>query len=321
MTEQSKTILRDFQIRKSKKQKETFRAWLCAELEKAGYAPRVEAERSLIKSHNVAVGDPERAEVLFTAHYDTCAVLPFPNFITPRNMFFYVCYQILLVVPLFLSVAVVEGVLLFATIALGAEEILWWLAPTASMALCLGFVFWMLGGGRANRHTANDNTSGVLTLVEIALALPEELRDEVCFVFFDNEEKGLFGSAAFARRHRNARKEKLVVNFDCVSDGDYLQLYPSGAVKRDPAAMEALERAFQGRGEKETEVYRGFAFYPSDQAQFKKGVGVCALKKKPLLGYYMDRIHTGRDTVLEEENIILLRDGALRLAERVKGEK
>ena len=43
MTEQSNTILRDFQIRKTKAQKETFRAWLCAELEKAGYAPKVEA--------------------------------------------------------------------------------------------------------------------------------------------------------------------------------------------------------------------------------------------------------------------------------------
>ncbi len=314
MTDVSKKILSDFQIRKSKTQKENFRQWLCGELKKAGYAPEVEAGRSLIKSHNIVVGDPERAEVLYTAHYDTCAVLPFPNFITPRNFLFYLLYQLLIVAAV-MVVAVITAVILLLVCDRLFDDPVATTTVTAltEYALLIFFVWWMLDG-KANRHTANDNTSGVLTLVETALALPEELRDRVCFVFFDNEEKGLFGSSAFAKRHRTARKEKLVVNFDCVSDGDYLQLYPSRAVGKDPEVLEQLERAFQGRGEKEAEVYRGFAFYPSDQAQFKMGVGVCALKKKPILGYYMDRIHTGRDTVLEEENILLLRDGALRLA-------
>jgi len=315
MTEASQKILSDFQIRKSKKQKEAFRAWLCGELKKAGYAPEVEAGRSLIKSHNVVVGDPERAEILYTAHYDTCAVLPFPNFITPRNFLFYLLYQLLILAAVMIAALIMMVALLLVFDRLFDDPAVTSVVTGLVMyGLLIFFVWWMLDG-KANRHTANDNTSGVLTLVETALALPEELRDRVCFVFFDNEEKGLFGSSAFARRHKAVRKEKLVVNFDCVSDGDYLQLYPSRAVTGDASAMEALERAFQGRGEKVAEVYRGFAFYPSDQAQFKMGVGVCALKKKPILGYYMDRIHTGRDTVLEEENILLLRDGALRLAE------
>lgn len=59
-------------------------------------------------------------------------------------------------------------------------------------------------------------------------------------------------------------------------------------------------------------MVRGFGFYPSDNANFKKGAGVCALKHRPIVGYYMDRIHTSRDTVLDEANIALLRDGALR---------
>ena len=32
----------------------------------------------------------------------------------------------------------------------------------------------------------------------------------------------------------------------------------------------------------------------------------------------MNRIHTARDTVFEEENIELLRDGALRLAKKIQ---
>ena len=63
---------------------------------------------------------------------------------------------------------------------------------------------------------------------------------------------------------------------------------------------------------------RGFGFYPSDQAKFRRGVGVCALKKKPLIGYCMDRIHTGRDTVLMEENLHQLAAGAVRLAEMLQ---
>ena len=45
-------------------------------------------------------------------------------------------------------------------------------------------------------------------------------------------------------------------------------------------------------------------------------MGVCALKHSRLVGWYMDRIHTGRDTVLDTENIRLLRSGVLRLLEQ-----
>lgn len=310
MTEISQKILTDFQVRKSKKQKETFRAWLCAELEKAGYAPRVEKAKSLVKSRNVVVGDPEKAEVLLTAHYDTCAVLPFPNFITPRNFLFYLVYQLLLVAVLFALAIAAE----FAVLLLWDDAPMW--AALGAVYAVLLFCCWWMLDGKANKHTVNDNTSGVLTLMEIALALPEENRDRVCFVFFDNEEKGLFGSSDFARQHKAVKRDKLLLNFDCVSDGDYIQFYPAAALKKDSSTLERLEGAFPGRGDKTVEVVRGFGFYPSDQARFNRGVGVCALKKKPVLGYYMDRIHTGRDTVLMEDNIVLLRDGVLRLLDR-----
>ena len=313
MLPQSQKIMEDFQVRKSKKQKETFRAWLCGELEAAGYQPRVEKG---FAAQNVVVGDPETANVIFSAHYDTCAVLPIPNFITPRNMFFYLLYQLLLVIPLFLALAVVEGILISVIDALGIWQLIL-LAPISSMALCAFFVWWLLDGP-ANQHTANDNTSGVITLLEIALAMPGTDREKVCFVFFDNEEKGLFGSAAFTKAHKKAKKETLNINFDCVSDGDYIQFFPGDRMKKkNPDALDRIEAAFQGRGEKQTEVVRGFGFYPSDNKAFRNGVGVCALKKKKIIGYYLDRIHTRKDTVFEEENIEILRDGALRLASSV----
>ena len=300
-------------MRKSRKQKAAFRAWLCGELEAAGYAPTVE-HRPLdpLAGYNVVVGNPETAKVLYTAHYDTQAVLPIPNFITPRNILFYVLYQLVIVIPLFLTVGVVEGLIF----AFAPEFVAWWLAPLSCLTICVFFVWWILDGP-ANRHTANDNTSGVVTLVETALALPPELRDKVCFVFFDNEEKGMFGSIGFSSRHKAVKKNTLVINFDCVGDGDSIQFYPGRKLKKDAAALEAIEASFIPAWERDVQVVRGFGFYPSDNASFKRGCGVCALKHKKPFGYYMDRIHTARDTVLDYGNILLLRDGAVRLAQNL----
>ena len=303
MTETSKTILAEFKVRKTKKQKAAFRDWLCGELTAAGYAPTV--EKSAVAA-NVVVGDPESAEVLFTAHYDTQAVLPIPNFITPRNAFWYTLYQFVLVGSMFLIAGIAAGLLVLFRL------------PVEAASMAFGMVLlvccWWLIDGPANQHTVNDNTSGVLTLVETALALPVEDRSKVCFVFFDNEEKGMLGSSAFAGKHKKVKKGKLVVNFDCVSDGSSVQFFPSRKLKKDTAKLNLLENTFRSAGDRQVEIVRGFGFYPSDNASFRLGAGVCALRKHKVFGWYMSRIHTAKDTVMEEENIELLRDGCLRLA-------
>ena len=307
MTETSKTILDKFQVRKSRKQKAEFRDWLCQELTKAGYTPKV--EKSLAAA-NVVVGDPEGAEVFFTAHYDTQAVLPVPNFITPRNFLWYLLYQILLVGGIFLLAVLVE-----------AAIILLFHPPLEVAAMPFGVVLlffsWWMIDGPANQHTVNDNTSGVITLVETALALPVEDRAKVCFVFFDNEEKGMFGSSAFAGKHKEVKRHKLVVNFDCVSDGSSIQFFPTAGLKKKDELLASLEEAFQPTADRQVEMVKGFGFYPSDNASFKLAAGVCALHHSKVFGWYMSRIHTAKDTVLEEENITLLRDGCLRLAARL----
>ena len=306
MTALSHAVMEQYQIRKSRKQKEAFRAWLRETLQKEGY--QVSEEKKTF-STNVVVGDPEKAEVLFTAHYDTCAVLPIPNFITPRNFLFYLLYQLVLCLPMFGIVFGAEAAILL----LWEDCPLW--AVMGIMYALLFFMLWWIIDGPANKHTANDNTSGVITLLETAMALPVDQRDKVCFVFFDNEEKGLFGSSAFAARHRGAKKNTLMINFDCVSDGDHIHLFPNKREKTDAELWKLLRNAFAADGEKSVTVMQGV--YPSDQRAFARGVGVCALKKNRILGYYMDRIHTGRDTVLDERNIALLRDGALRLVSQL----
>ena len=226
----------------------------------------------------------------------------------------FLLYQLAVAAVILILAAAVETAVLLAF-----DPPLW--VALLTVYAVLGFCIWWMLAGKANRHTANDNTSGVIALLEMAAALPPEDRDGVCFVFFDNEELGLFGSSAFAAAHRRVRADTLTLNFDCVGDGDYLQFFPSRAVKQDGEAMALLESAFLSQGKKAVEIVRGFGFYPSDQARFRRGIGVAALKKAPLIGYYMDRIHTRRDTVLEEDNVQLLCRGVLRLAGMIREQK
>ena len=292
-------------VRKSRKQKTAFLSWLTPVLEQAGYS--VTVQKGGIRCRNLIVGDPERAKLVLTAHYDTCAVMPIPNFITPGSILFYLLYQIGLTLLLFAAAAAVA-----ALVSL--------LAGTAAIAglvflLCVITETVLMMAGPANKHTYNDNSSGVVTLLETALSLPPQLRDKVCFVFFDNEELGLLGSSLFHRRYRKIMRDKPLLNFDCVSDGDHILILPSKAVRKQEELMQLLQRSFVSQDSKTVTVCKKSLLYPSDQTNFNFGIGAAAFKKAPVLGLYMDRIHTPRDTVFDEENIQLLCHSAQRLAE------
>ena len=299
MTELSREILRDWQVRKTKEQKSRFIAFLQGRID----GLRVE-EGGWPRCRNLVLGDPESADVVFTAHYDTCARLPFPNFITPKNLLVYLIYQLLILLPFFALAAL----LAWGLLRLGMY------APMAFMLAWVGMfgaILYVFIFGPANPHTANDNTSGVVTLCELIAALSEEERERCAFVFFDHEESGLIGSSVFASKHRAAMKERLVINFDCVSDGDHILIVQSRRAKR--RAGEALEQAFASAGDKQTYLEGPLsAFYPSDQVNFRCGVGVAAMNRSPLLGLYMARIHTARDTVCDERNFSFLVESARR---------
>ena len=299
MTETGKRLLESFPIRKSKEQKASFREWLKKELAQMGYAARVEEYKGAVPSANVIAGDISSAEVVVTAHYDTCAVMPFPNFITPRTAWFFLLYQAMVAV---ITAAIVVGLMLGA-MALGLPRPV---ALLVAYALLIFVIWWMLAG-KANRSNVNDNTSGVITLLELAASLPEELRGRIAFVFFDNEEKGLLGSAAFYKAHRAEMANRLLLNFDCVGDGDHILFIPSRAMRKDGGTLDRLAAAFPSEGDKRVEMCReGFMANPSDQKHFPRGVGAIACHDSKVLGPCLGRIHTGRDTVLMEENIRLL---------------
>ena len=309
MTETTKEIFEKHEVRKTKKQKTAFIEYIKSVSEEMGY--RCEIEKGSFGVRNIVIGNPDTAKVFYTAHYDTAPVMPLPNFITPKSITIYILFNIalalVLLIPCFV-IAFLLGTLInfipnpdIATIVMGFMPLTVWLC-----------IFVPLLCGPANKHTANDNTSGVTALLDIMASLPEELRSKVCFVFFDLEEVGMFGSSEFRSKHKDATKDKLVLNFDCISDGKTIIF---AVRKKAVHHIPLLEQSFIPNGVFEVEIASKGVIYPSDQMMFPQGVGVAALKKSKSGILYMDRIHTKRDTVYEEDNISFIVDGAVKLAD------
>jgi len=318
MTSFSEKIISENMIRFGARRKGRFRLALKAGFEELGYHPRMEIHPFWGKNRNVIVGDLSKAKVIFTAHYDTAPKLFLPNFIMPRNVLFTVLYQ------LFLGLLVLVGV--FAFSFAGGFLGMWisiFLAVTDETALaftgiggyfCM-FLFIYLVLGIPNRNNYNDNTSGVVTLTEIAAKLPENLRDRAAFVFFDREEWGTLGSLGFKMSYAKLLANKPVVNFDCVGDGETLAF-----LLREAVGEEIKEKLIAADNQTRKVVFfpSKTTFYPSDHANFKRGIGVAAFRKNRIFGYYLGRIHTGRDRILNEENISSLSELMVRFLEMMR---
>lgn len=305
MTDFSREILEKWQVRKNKQQKTAFIARM-----KQQY-PQLQVEEDG-NCRNLVLGDLASAEVVYTAHYDTCARMPIPNLIFPKSFLLSMLYGFAIALPMIaLAVlAVFLFVLLWRSLGLDSDAI-GIIGPAIYLAVML-LLLLMMFMGPANPHTVNDNTSGVITLVELYEVMNEEQRKKAAFVFFDMEELGMIGSTRFKKRHAAETAEKLLLNFDCVSDGDTVAVICKKRVSEDE--VKRLEKAFCGGENKRVIVTRANKmFYPSDQQLFAHGVGIAALKGKKLL--YLDRIHTRRDTVMDVENIRILVDSAKKLTE------
>lgn len=309
MNEISCKILDYYQVRKTKKQKEEFRKYIIHELNQYGYCPRIQNKGI---NNNIIIGNMEKAKIFCTAHYDTQAVLPFPNLIVPNNLFGLILSQLAIIICVLILIFLINIVFIKLFVWTGLFN--GFELSIASSISWLIIIIWMLFG-KANKHTANDNTSGVVTIIESAIKLPEDFRDEICFVLFDNEELGLLGSAAFAKEYKEYIKNKLIINFDCVSDANDIFFFPTKQIKNDQSKHEVIIKTFASTNYINVHMNKGFGFYPSDNFNFKYAYGVCSLKKG--LFYYLDRIHTSRDIIFNEENIELLSDGVCKLVNTI----
>ena len=309
-------ILQEYEIRKSNKEKQRFIDYIKLRLGKAGYDAESditieEKGKGILKSRNIVVGNPSTAKILIGAHYDTCAMLPFPNFMSPTNPVLFILMQMVLVIVLLAMDLAVGIIAMFFT---QNGEI----AYVASLVFLWVLIVHMLIGYR-NSHTANDNTSGTIVLTQFLETLPKEDRDKVCVVYFDNEEKGLLGSSFFYKKHKKEVKDKLFINMDCVGDGKEVLFLLKKNARKDADCNCMLEVLKECENEHDVELLiRNMKpmMFPSDQIHFSKGIGVCAVKKSPI-GRYVARIHTPFDTICREENINYIVDSMKKFVERI----
>jgi Predicted aminopeptidases len=296
-------ILGKYLVRKTAKQKGEFADWLRGYLREFGYS--LVDDKYSAGGTNLIVGDVGTAEVILTAHYDTQPNFFFPLVMGFSNWGFFLISQIASMIPV---LAVFFAYLFIGGPIFGGSTI-FMILPLVGLVLYTLQIMC----GIANRHTANDNTSGVVTLISILERLTAEERKKVCVVFFDQEELGLIGSANFKKKYAAAVADKPLFNFDCVSDGGILTFVMKKKFRESKYAQllsAASADVMESSGTKKKTRFADALtnVYTSDQIIFPHGVGVVAAKKAPVLGYYINRIHSKFDTVFDSENIELLAD-------------
>ena len=290
-------------VRRTAGQKAEFRKWLLSELKKSGWRAHEESYGKFNGSVNVIAGDPDRADVCLCAHYDTGSRMLLPNFVSPTNVLAHVIYHLAAALVL---IGLVFGVSLAVCFPLDQPALMLPLFLLLALA-----ALWLSAFGPPNQNNANSNSSGVLALLATADAAAHDKR--VCLVFLDNSEKNMLGAAAFRKKHMNNLSQTLMVNFDCVGDGDNLLLIPSKYSRWDAALTEALEQSFPAEGPvRRRLLVKGLQYYPSDHRRFKYSVAVCACRYLAGLGYYIPHLRTKRDTVLREENIACIAQAIAR---------
>lgn len=284
-----------FPIRRRREEKERFAKFVKEKVEENGYAFKDDVLDN--KHHNLIIGDLEKADVVFTAHYDTPATSIVPNIMMPRNKVVGYLYH-------FSYPIIMAFLALFIAYAIG------YLLDMEYNMVILLYVFLYLGmfylATRCftNKHNYNDNTSGVSVILSL---LSRKKFEKVAFVLFDNEEKGLLGSKAL-NKHYPYMKEKLVINFDCVGCGNHFILICKEAAAKSNYYKELVE-SVNSSGDYEVHYFplKG-STGNSDYKSFDQGIGVMSCHKNKIVGYYTSKIHTNKDKIANEENILFITD-------------
>ena len=296
---------KNYAVRRTDGEKEAFRSYIRSILPDAKIETTADG-----KNRNVVVGDPLTAKVVCTAHYDTPASSLFPNLMIPRNRLLFFLFQFTPII-LVLTAAIAGGWLVAAQFAEPGSTDFMRVFLLPYLVIYYGLYFLMYRVFK-NPNNYNDNTSGVATILTVIENLSDEQRGTTAFILFDNEELGKKGSKAYFKDHKDAMKDRLLINFDCVGNGEHILFVAmEEAGKREE--YQTLQQIFAD-GE-------GFStyFYPikgsesnSDYKNFPCGIGCMACRRSKRGVFYTPYLHTPKDIVAKNENIQFIADGMIR---------
>lgn len=294
MTNWLKIINDAYPIRRTKKQKENFIQYTKDQLKK--YNLQIKADTLKNKHTNIIIGDVEKAKVIFTAHYDTPASSVFPNIMFPRNkiisyLYLFLYAFIIVVLSFALSFLINNFIYLDETKLIIVYMIIY---------LTLFYLFTRCFN---NINNINDNTSGVATVFSL---VENNKNKDVAYILFDNEEKGKLGSKEYSKKYSSILQNKLVVNFDCVGNGEYIVV-----VSKDKAIQHQyyniIQNTLHDNDKFKVKMYgmKGSSSN-TDFLNFECSLSIMACKKTKIIGYYTPNIHTSLDTVASKDNIEFL---------------
>ena len=168
-----------------------------------------------------------------------------------------------------------------------------------------------------NKNNANDNTSGVATILTLIEKMGSEQLEKVAFILFDNEEKGLLGAKAYNKAHKTQMQDKLLVNFDCVANGKNI-IFIAKKKAEENAYYSLLKESFAPNNEFSVD------FYPltgsvsnSDYKKFEQGVCCVACKKTKQGILYTPYIHTSNDVVADVKNVEFLSSCSIKYIDKI----
>jgi len=157
-----------------------------------------------------------------------------------------------------------------------------------------------------NPVNANDNTSGVATLLAVASAMPFG----VCYLLTDGEEDGSYPARAFAKENQSALQNKLFIALDCVGKGKDFGVIYYRAYNRKYA--ENLSAFLQEK--LDAQSYFPKSSFPTDAEYFFKAVCIsCFLRDQKGHRYFTD-VHTPRDNEICAQNLDDLSNALCRYA-------
>ena len=289
-------IYDNYPIRRSPLEKEAFRNYVLSEVDGSNRPVRIETRK---KHNNIVIGNIATAKVIFTAHYDTPASSLIPNVMLPKNKRLRIISHSAL--PTILSVlSYIVGFVLANDITnVLLIKILLWIFIGAGL---FGLTFFCMTSCFKNKHNKNDNTSGVAAVLSLAQNCSS---NDVAFVLFDNEEKGLLGAKAFKATHNEILIDKLIINFDCVGVGNNVLFVVKEGAKRHTLYRNLVEN-MKSNDDYIVKFYPfGEAVSNSDYKVFDCGIGVITCKKKNGI-FYTAKIHTNKDSEAHAKNIDFL---------------
>ncbi len=252
--------------------------------------PKIEMKMAKTKSENIiATINPDKEErLLLCAHYDSAPVIPdwgtklmkvlreigpISTFITPIGLlivlFGFGIFQVYKAVSFGLFEGLGQGIWVWA----------WWffLIYRTIFSVIQIVALTAITGIMNKKYSpgADDNASGIATMLEVSKRLKEEdidlpMRIDLCS--FASEERGLFGSREWVDRHEEEiNKDKTyVLNLDCVGRGDtFFTVKGMGIIPKkhsDPELYELLIESLDKHGVEHEEMWGG----PSDHAEFMK---------------------------------------------------